>query len=96
MQMWQHTLLVNKELRTLSIHLSSSPVFSGIPVAQSLVLLFCCLNSVLLFIVHIVCLCGLWIFYCLAFDLRLQITHMVYLNFSYTTVDADIETHCIM
>jgi hypothetical protein len=70
--------LVEQELLTLSEHLGSPPVLSGVRVARSLI--FCvmfCSSLFVLFLWPLCCLCF--------FDLRLLITSFVSLIFSYNT-----------
>jgi hypothetical protein len=72
-------LLVEQELPTLPEHMSLPPVFSAVRVARSFVfcVVFCRLWFVLLFFFY-------WPLCCLPFfDLRLLITPLVSLNYSY-------------
>ena len=67
--------LVEQELRTLTEHLSSSPVFSGVRVTRSLVF------SVVL------CRSLFWPLSCLTSELRIVITPLVCSNFSQSDHD---------
>jgi hypothetical protein len=68
-----HLPLVEQELLTLLVHLSSSPVYSGVRVTRSLVLcvIFCRSLFVLLYFFF-------WPFCCLFFDIWILITPLVF------------------
>ena len=72
-----HLPLVEQELLTLLVHLSSSPVYSGVCVTRSLVLcvIFCRSLFVLLYFFF-------WPFCCLFFDIWILITPLVSSNSS--------------
>jgi len=75
--------LVEQELLTLSEHLSSPPVFSGVRVTWSLVFCVCFVDRCLSFFFWP--LCCLYIF-----DLRILITPLVSSNSSYTQMQFSI------
>ena len=62
--------LVKQELLTLPEHMSSPPVFSGVPVTRSLVLCVCFVDRCLSF----------WPLCCLSCDLRVLFTHLASSN----------------
>ena len=72
--------LVEQELLTLPVHLSSLPIFSGVRNTRSLVLCVCFVDRCLSF------LSLLWPLCCLSFDLRILITPLVSSNSSYTCI----------
>ena len=69
-------LLVEQELFFLPEHQSSSPVLSGVLVAQSVLCVVYC-NSLLVLLYFLI-----WSLYCLSLDLRLLITPLVSSNLS--------------
>ena len=80
--------LVEQELFTFPEHLSSPPVFNGVPVTRSLVLCVCLVDRCLSFC----SLCCLFFF-----DIRILITPLVSSNSSYLCkIEFDPGTSCIV
>ena len=64
-------------LRTLPEHMSSSHVFSGVPVVRSLVFCVMCCRSL-----FVLLSCLVWPLCCLSFDLRILITLLISSSYS--------------